>query len=416
MELVPGISAHFVQSKKFKTNKITIRFTASLSLETVAGRMLSASMLETANKAYPTSQVFRRYLASLYGADISTSAYRRGQAHILDLTFTYVRDEFLSKKNVLTSRILELVEQILFAPLVLDGAFEPTLFEIEKKQLLASLATDMDDSFYFAHKELDSLFFHDERLQLRYSDLRNSILNESPESSYTCFQDALKNDRIDFFFLGDFNEVEIAESLKSLPFTARKSDVAIQYHQSYSNVLQEGMVQRNVGQSILEMGYHSPVKYGDDQHLTMLVMNGLLGEFAHSKLFTNVRENAGIAYTVSSQLDLFSGLLRMYAGIDRGNRNHARKMMNHQLMDLKKGNFTDFELNQTKEMIRRSLLIAQDSQHTLVERIYLTALFGKATFDIDRLLEKLESVDKEAVCIAANSLKLQAIYFMEGVE
>lgn len=416
MELVPGISAHFVQSKKFKTNKITVRFTTPLSLETVTGRMLSASMLETANKAYPTSQAFRRYLASLYGADISTSAYRRGQAHIVDLTFTYVRDEFLSKKNVLTSRIMELVEQTLFAPLVLDGAFEPTLFEIEKKQLLASLATDMDDSFYFAHKELDSLFFHDERLQLRYSDLRNSISNESPESSYTCFQDALKNDRIDFFFLGDFNEVEITESLKSLPFTARKSDIAIQYHQSYSNVLQEGMVQRNVGQSVLEMGYHSPVKYGDDQHLPMLVMNGLLGEFAHSKLFTNVRENAGIAYTVSSQLDLFSGLLRMYAGIDRGNRNQARKMMNHQLMDLKKGNFTDFEFEQTKEMIRRSLLISQDSQHTLVERIYLTALFGKATLDIDRLLEKLESVDKEAVCKAANSLKLQAIYFMEGVE
>ena len=416
MELVPGISAHFVQSKKFKTNKITVRFTAPLSLETVAGRMLSASMLETANKAYPTSQAFRRYLASLYGADISTSAYRRGQAHILDLTFTYVRDEFLSKKNVLTSRILELVKQTLFAPLVLDGAFEPALFEIEKKQLLASLATDMDDSFYFSHKELDSLFFHDERLQLRYSDLRNSISNESPESSYTCSQDALKNDRIDFFFIGDFNEVEITESLKSLPFTARKSDVAIQYHQSYSNVLQEGMVQRNVGQSVLELGYHSPVKYGDDQHLPMLVMNGLLGEFAHSKLFTNVRENAGIAYTVASQLDLFSGLLRMYAGIDRENRNQARKMMNHQLLDLKKGNFTDFELEQTKEMIRRSLLMAQDNQQTLVERVYLNALFGKVTFDIDQLLEKLESVDKEAVCKAANSLKLQAIYFMEGVE
>ena len=416
MELVPGISAHFVQSKKFKTNKITIRFTAPLSLETVAGRMLSASMLETANKAYPTSQVFRRYLASLYGTDISTSAYRRGQAHVLDLTFTYVRDEFLSKKNFLTSQILELVKQTLFAPLVQDDAFESALFEIEKKQLLASLATDMDDSFYFAHKELDSLFFHDERLQLRYSDLRNSISNESPESSYTCFQNALKNDRIDFFFLGDFNEVEITESLKSLPFTVRENGVTIQYYQSYSNVLREGMVQRNVGQSILELGYHSPVKYGDDEHLPMLVMNGLLGEFAHSKLFTNVRENAGIAYTVSSQLDLFSGLLRMYAGIDRENRNQARKMMNHQLLDLKKGNFTDFELEQTKEMIRRSLLMAQDNQQTLVERVYLNALFGKSSFDIDRLVAKLENVGKEAVCKVANSLKLQAIYFMEGVE
>lgn len=316
----------------------------------------------------------------------------------------------------MTSRILELVKQTLFSPLVQDGAFEPALFEIERKQLLASLATDMDDSFYFAHKELDSLLFHDERLQLRYSDLRNSISNESPESSYTCFQNALKNDRIDFFFLGDFNEVEITESLKSLPFTARENDVTIQYHQSYSNVLREGMVQRNVGQSILELGYHSPIKYGDDQHLPMLVMNGLLGEFAHSKLFTNVRENAGIAYTVSSQLDLFSGLLRMYAGIDRENRNQARKLMNHQLLDLKKGNFTDFELEQTKEMIRRSLLMAQDNQQTLVERVYLNALLGKSSFDIDRLVAKLESVDKEAVCKAANSLKLQAIYFMEGVE
>ena len=416
MELVPGISAHFVQSKKFKTNKITIRFTAPLSLETVAGRMLSASMLETANKAYPTSQAFRRYLASLYGTDISTSAYRRGQAHVLDLTFTYVRDEFLSKKNFLTSQILELVKQTLFAPLVQDGAFEPTLFEIEKKQLLASLATDMDDSFYFAHKELDRLFFHDERLQLRYSDLQNSISNESPENSYTCFQDALKNDRIDFFFLGDFNEVEVKEWLRSFSFTGRQIDVNPQYKQPYSNVLREGMVRKNVGQSVLELAYHCSTSYGDNHHLVMVVMNGLLGGFAHSKLFTNVRENAGLAYTISSQLDLFSGQLRMYAGIDRGNRNQARKLMNHQLLELKKGNFTDLEIEQTKEMIRRTLLLAQDSQTSLIERVYLNSLLGKSTSDFDSWVEKLNQVDKEAICKAANSVRLQAIYFMEGIE
>ena len=416
MELVPGISAHFVQSKKFKTNKITIRFTASLSLETVAGRMLSASMLETANQAYPTPQAFRRYLASLYGTDISTSAYRRGQAHVLDLTFTYVQDEFLSKKNVLTSRILELVKQTLFAPLVQDGAFESALFEIEKKQLLASLATDMDDSFYFAHKELDSLFFHDERLKLRYSDLRNRISNESPENSYTCFQDALKNDRIDFFFLGDFNEVEVKEWLRSFSFTGRQIDVKPQYQQPYSNVLREGMVRKNVSQSVLELAYHCSTSYGDKHHLAMVVMNGLLGGFAHSKLFINVRENAGLAYTISSQLDLFSGQLRMYAGIDRGNRNQARKLMNHQLLELKKGNFTDLEIEQTKEMIRRTLLLAQDSQTSLIERVYLNSLLGKSTSDFDSWVEKLNQVDKEAICKAANSVRLQAIYFMEGIE
>ena len=416
MELVHGVSTHFIQSKKFKTNKISIRFTAPLSLDTIAGRMLSASMLETANQKYDKSQDFRRYLASLYGTDVSTNCYRRGQSHIVDLTLTYVRDEYLSKKNVLTMQVLELVKEILFSPLLLDDGFEPVLFEIEKKQLLAILAADMDDSFYLAHKELDQLFFNDKRLQLEYKFLRDRILKETPQSSYACFQNFLANDRIDFFFLGDFNEVEVQTLLESFHFKDRKGDVRVQYQQPYSNILQESMVRKNVGQSILELGYHCSVEYGDEQHLPMIVMNGLLGEFAHSKLFSNVREKAGLAYTISSQLDLFSGFLRIYAGIDRENRNQVRKMMNNQLLDLKKGYFTDIEIEQTKEMIRRSLLISQDSQSSLIERAYQNAILGKSSEDIESWIERLDKIDKEAICKAASNVKLQAIYFMEGIE
>ena len=80
--------------KSLKRTKITVRFTAPLFLDTIAGRMLSASMLETSNQMYSTSQALRRHLASLYGTDMSTNCFRRGQSHIVELTFTYVRDEF----------------------------------------------------------------------------------------------------------------------------------------------------------------------------------------------------------------------------------------------------------------------------------------------------------------------------------
>ena len=131
MELVHGISTHFIQSKKFKTNKITVRFTAPIILLIrLQVRMLSASMLETANQMYPTSQDLRKHLASLYGTDMSTNCFRRGQSHIVELTFTYVRDEFLSRKNVLTSQVLELVKETLFSPVVVDNGFDPALFEI----------------------------------------------------------------------------------------------------------------------------------------------------------------------------------------------------------------------------------------------------------------------------------------------
>ena len=50
------------------------------------------------------------------------------------------------------------------------------------------------------------------------------------------------------------------------------------------------------------MGYHSPVGYGDEEQMAVLLVNGLLGAFPHSKLFTQVREKEGLAYTVSSHL------------------------------------------------------------------------------------------------------------------
>lgn len=416
MELYPGIAVHFIQSKKFKTNKITMRFTAPLSLDLISGRMLSASMLETANKTYPTTQILRKHLAALYGADLSSHAYRKGQSHLVDVSFTYVRDEFLSKKNVLTAQILELLHQVLFNPLLDEDGFEKNTFEIEKKQLLARLESELEDPFFSAHKELDQLFFQEESMQLVPRDLISRISEETSKTSYSSFEKMLSEDRIDLFFLGDFNEVEILENLKKFPLTGRKATVNIQYRQEYSNVLREGIIRKKLGQSILEMGYHSAIGYGDDQKMALFLVNGLLGAFPHSKLFTQVREKEGLAYTVSSHLDLFSGFLRLFAGINHQERNKVRKLMNDQLLAIKNGRFTDVEINQTKEMIRRTMLLGQDNQDSIIDREYLSIFFGKSVLDQETLIEQLEQVDREEICRVASSLKLQAIYFMEGAE
>ncbi len=46
--------------------------------------------------------------------------------------------------------------------------------------------------------------------------------------------------------------------------------------------------------------------------------------------------------------------------------------MNDQLFDIKNGRFTDAEINQTKEMIRRNMLLSQDNQDSIIDREYLT--------------------------------------------
>ncbi|MBP2620244.1 insulinase family protein [Streptococcus panodentis] len=414
MEITKGVQLHFIQSEKFKTNKIKVRFSAPLSEETVAGRVLTASMLETSNALYPTSQAFRERLANLYGANYSTSLSKRGLIHYLDIHLSFVRDKFLSRKNVLTEQMLDFLKATLFSPLATQEAFEEAAFEIEKKNVLTDLEAEIENHFYHAHRELSNLFYDAPAMRLPRAATVELVKRETAESSFAAFQKMLRQDQIDFFFIGDFNEVAVREKIQEFQFGARRQDLQLAYQQEYSNVLREGLEQKDVHQSIIELGYHFSAQYGDSDHLPLLVLNGLLGGFAHSKLFVNVREKESLAYTIASNFDIFSGLLRIYAGIDRSSRTKAISLIHRQISDLKRGYFTEDEIIQTKKMLKNSMLLAQDRQNTLLERTYLSSVLGRQYLSLEAWLEGVAAVEKEDIVRAANQLKLQAIYFMEG--
>ena len=414
MEITKGVHLHFIQSEKFKTNKIKVRFSAPMSEKTIAGRVLTASMLETSNALYPTSQSFREKLANLYGANFSTSLSRRGLVHYLDINLSFVRDQFLSRKNVLTDEMLEFLKASLFSPLSKGNAFDAKTFKIEKKNVLTDLEAEIENHFYHAHRKLNDLFYDLSEMRIPRVGTVELVEKETAESSFATFQQMLKEDQIDFFFIGNFNEIAIRDKIQDFHFAEREQPLELMYQQNYSNVTRENLEQREVHQSIIELAYHFSAQYGDSKHLPLIVLNGLLGGFAHSKLFVNVREKESLAYTISSNFDIFSGLLRIYAGIDRANRTKTIALINRQILDLKRGNFTDDELEQTKKMLKNSILLAQDRQNTLIERAYMSAVLGKKFLSLEAWLESLENVRKNEVIKAAQQLKLQAIYFMEG--
>ncbi len=414
MEIIKGVHLHFIQSEKFKTNKIKVRFSAPMSEKTIAGRVLTASMLETSNALYPTSQAFREKLANLYGANYSTSLSRRGLVHYLDINLSFVRDQFLSRKNMLADEILDFLKASLFFPLSNGKAFDTKTFEIEKRNVLTDLEAEIENHFYHAHRELNNLFYDLPEMRIPRVGTIELVEKETAETSFAAFQQMLNQDQIDFFFIGDFNEIAVREKIQEFQFSEREQPLQLSYQQNYSNITREKLEQRDVHQSIVELAYHFSSQYGDRSHLPLIVLNGLLGGFAHSKLFVNVREKESLAYTISSSFDIFSGLMRIYAGIDRANRTKTIALINRQILDLKRGHFTDEELEQTKNMLKNSILLAQDRQNTLIERAYMSSVLGKKFLSLEAWLKALENVSKADLIEAAQQLKLQAIYFMEG--
>ena len=196
-------------------------------------------------------------------------------------------------------------------------------------------------------------------------------------------------------------------------FTDRAVSKEIFYQQSLTelSVLTE---EKDVAQSILQLAYQMPVAYGDENYLALQVMNGLLGGFAHSKLFTNVREKASLAYSISSTFDSFTGFLKIAAGIDAENFEEARGLIFEQLEAIKRGDFTELEVEQTKTMLRNAYFIGQDSPSNNIELEYVKALIPDKFLPMSEFLSALESVSKADLIRVAKLLSLQAEYFMKG--
>ena len=413
MKIVDGVELHLIKNEKFKMNHITFRFSGDFNQKTVARRVLVAQILATANAEYPTAQRFRERLASLYGATLSTKVSTKGLVHIIDIELSFMKNRYTMAKENLLEEVIEFLYQVLFSPLVTVEQYQSKLFELEQANLINYLKADKDDSFYSSELGLKKLFFTNPASQTsKYGTAELAVV----ENSYTAFQEfqkMLREDRLDIFLLGEFDDYRMLQLFNRFPFEDRQKDLVFDYQQEFSNIVQEKLEVREVNQSVLQLGYSFPTRYGDKDYFTLLVFNGLFGGFAHSRLFTEVREKEGLAYTIGSHFDIFTGLLNVYAGIDKKNRNRAMQLINRQFSTIRTGRFSEALLKQTKKMLQVNLKLAGDSPKVLIERSY-NGQYLKNHYSVDDMIDNIDKVNKADVMQLTKNIKLQALYFLEG--
>ncbi|BCP64984.1 peptidase M16 [Streptococcus parasuis] len=415
MQLQEGVNLHFIESSKFTTNRIRVRFAAAMSEKTVAGRVLLANLLEMGNQDYPTARQLRMKLAALYGAHFSTSVSKRGRVHFVDVNISYVKSSFLLNKEDITLEIIDFLYACLFRPLTEGKAFNKKMFEVEKRNLLSFLESEVEDNFYHADVEMSRLYFNDEDIQVPRVARIDLVQKETAESVYEAYKKMLKMDRIDIFVAGEVNQLEVQNKFKNFEFTYRNPKLELEYSQDYSNIVHEKVERKVAQQSILELAYHLQVVYNDVNYPALLVFNGLLGAFSHSKLFMNVREKESLAYTIGSQVNIFSGMLKVYAGINREDRLRTMKLINREFLAIKRGQITEDDLELTKKSLTHSATLAQDRQNNLIEQAYNEVCLGERNLTWQQWIDGIHAVSIDDVVKVGKVIRLQAIYFMEGV-
>ena len=126
------------------------------------------------------------------------------------------------------------------------------------------------------------------------------------------------------------------------------------------------------------------------------LLSAILGGNMSSRLFTQVREERGLAYYVRSEMDLLHdvGLLGCSAGVDPSRVKEAIKISRQVFENLVSGKepVTGEELNRAKKYLRGKMLLSLESSNSVAQFFGFKELLLDDLMQIEEALELLEAV------------------------
>ncbi|QYR19725.1 insulinase family protein [Paenibacillus sp. sptzw28] len=132
----------------------------------------------------------------------------------------------------------------------------------------------------------------------------------------------------------------------------------------------------------------------DPQLYAMILLNNALGGGMSSRLFQEIREKRGLAYSVYSYHTSYadSGLFTVYAGTAPKQTKEVLDLTLEQLHDLAANGLTDSELNRGKEQLKGSLILSLESTSSRMNRLGKNELMLGRHYTLDEMLERIDSV------------------------
>jgi len=142
------------------------------------------------------------------------------------------------------------------------------------------------------------------------------------------------------------------------------------------------------------------------QRYPVLVLNTLLGDGMSSRLFQNIREKYGFAYSVYSSATLMSdaGVFSAYIGTDKQHIDISTALIMKEFDKLRQRPVSKAELNRTKAQLKGSMMLSLESIPHRMMRLGTSELFFHDINPIDVILKQINNVQQDDVQAIANTL------------
>ena len=138
---------------------------------------------------------------------------------------------------------------------------------------------------------------------------------------------------------------------------------------------------------------------GDDRRFAMRILDTILGGSTSSRLFQEVREKRGLAYSVYSYSSQYldSGQVGMYVGTRPDNVPEAMEVIGGELRKLREEGVTPDELERAKENVKGRTVLSMESMLARMNRLGSSVLTGIPLLSLDEVLARTDAVTADDV-------------------
>lgn len=414
-ELKKGIKFHFIKNDKFKTNLIAIFLTTPLDRKNVTKNALIPAILRRGTETLDTQDKISKTLEEMYGAAFDCGIDKKGENQVLKFYIEVVNDEFLpNEAENLYQKSLKMIFDIVFKPLIKNDAFNSEYLEQEKSNLNQIIDAKKDNKGRYALERCMEETNKERPSGLYKYGFVEDLENINSKNLYSHYQELISKCKIDIFVSGKLEKDQAEENIENLIKDLKERNPNFMKPEFMENEeIQEKEIQESleVTQGKLVLGLKIKNSKEDEQYAIMLY-NSILGGSANSKLFQNVREKASLAYTANSSYMRLNNEIFINSGIEIENYQKALDIIREQLEDMKKGEFTDEEIENAKKGMISAIEAIDDEQDS--EIMYF---FGQEFFEdvksLEEYKENIQKVTKNEIIDVANKICISVIYFLK---
>lgn len=406
---------HLIKNTNFKSVMVKVYFREPIRKEKITIHNFLTTMLTFSSEKYPTRREMFLKTQDLYSCSIASSDSRLGNYLNTSFRLSVLKDKYTEEGNL--EKAIEFLSELIYHPNVEKNKFDEKSFDVVMNQACLALSSIKEDASGYSMIRMLENMDEDSPISYRAFGYLEDLKNITRENLYEYYQEMLKNDDMDIFVIGDidFEEMDpiIRKYFKQKTFKKTKGDFLIPAKKA--SIKKRIVTEDNEAtQSKLAIGCRVMNLEDYERNYPLTLYNIILGGGPDSKLFSEVREKNSLCYYIGSTANKLDNLLIIRAGISRNDFKKAIKIIEKQMSDIAKGNFTEEDIDKAKELYQTAIEEIQESESEIISSYYMIELLG--VDDIETKAKKMREVTKKEIMKVAKRIKIDMIYMLEGVQ